>query len=307
MLGYFNKGKTYKLAADTTIASLFDTAYVHPWLQKSSALWAGYDKWAKFYFWLVSGTKHGVDQWVGGVSDDRYHLSSVILCKSGKAMPYISAPYRNRSFLDRIRASIINIPLAPTNDRTIDLAPWPDHIGKDGVVTFTRSSRPEARRMASITCKPDVVIFATGYTQTFPFLDSTYPLPIQANRRGVWKDDDTSVGYIGFVRPSLGAIPPLAELQAQLWVLGVINKLPPGPPRDFSYKLKFRPIRRAYEQFVVDHESYAYQLALDMGSAPSFTEVLGFGGKVAFTWAMGSNFNPKFRLVGPWKLQGRGY
>jgi dimethylaniline monooxygenase (N-oxide forming) len=43
---------------------------------------------------------------------------------------------------------------------------------------------------------------------------------------------------------------------------------------------------------------------LDISSAPSFTQVLGFGPKTAWTWAMGSNFNTKFRLVGPWKWEG---
>lgn len=304
VLKYFNKGKTYKLAADTTIASLFDTAYVHPWLQKSPLLWTGYDTWAKFYFWLVSGTKHGVDQWVGGVPDDRYHLSSVILMKSGKVIPYISEGYRNRSILDSIRALIINIPLPSTGGRTIDLAPWPESIDKTGTVKFVPSSRPEARRAASKPSKPDVIVFATGYTQSFPFLDSTYPLPLHCHHRGIWCPNDISVSFIGFVRPSLGAIPPLCELQAQTWVLGLVNKLPPGPMRDFSYKLQFRQFRREYEQFVVDHESYAYQLALDMGAAPGFMEVVGFGWKVAFTWAMGSNFNSKFRLVGPWRWEG---
>lgn len=288
VLKYFNKGKTYKLAADTTIASLFDTAYVHPWLQKSPLLWTGYDTWAKFYFWLVSGTKHGVDQWVGGVPDDRYHLSSVILMKSGKVIPYISEGYRNRSILDSIRALIINIPLPSTGGRTIDLAPWPESIDKSGTVKFVPSSRPEARRAASKPSKPDVIVFATGYTQSFPFLDSTYPLPLHCHHRGIWCPNDISVSFIGFVRPSLGAIPPLCELQAQTWVLGLVNKLPPGPMRDFSYKLQFRQFRREYEQFVVDHESYAYQLALDMGAAPGFMEVVGFGWKVAFTWVSGS-------------------
>ncbi|KAK7229147.1 hypothetical protein V2G26_001317 [Clonostachys chloroleuca] len=31
---------------------------------------------------------------------------------------------------------------------------------------------------------------------------------------------------------------------------------------------------------------------------------MGKGLKVCFTWAMGSNFNTKFRLVGPWKWKG---
>ena len=211
---------------------------------------------------------------------------------------------RSRSLFDRIRAWFVNIPIAPTYGRTIDLAPWPESISPDGVVTFVPSSRPEAKRMATVTCKPDTIIFATGYTQKFLFLDSSYPVPLQANRRGIWKDQDPSVGFIGFVRPSLGAIPPLAELQAQLWVLAVIDKLPTSPPVEFSYKLKFRNFRREYEEFVVDHESYAYQLALDIGSAPSFTQVLTFGPRTAWTWAMGSNFNTKFRLIGPWKWDG---
>lgn len=51
----------------------------------------------------------------------------------------------------------------------------------------------------------------------------------------------------------------------------------------------------------VDHEAYAYQLAVDMGAAPTFGFIMRKGFKVFYTWAMGSNFNPKFRLVGPWK------
>lgn len=51
----------------------------------------------------------------------------------------------------------------------------------------------------------------------------------------------------------------------------------------------------------VDHEGLAYQLALDMGSAPKASHVLRkHGWEVFFTWAMGPNFNTKFRLVGPW-------
>lgn len=38
-----------------------------------------------------------------------------------------------------------------------------------------------------------------------------------------------------------------------------------------------------------------------MGSAPTISFVASKGWKVLYTWAMGSNFNPKFRLVGPWK------
>ena len=65
--------------------------------------------------------------------------------------------------------------------------------------------------------------------------------------------------------------------------------------------------RAGYDIFAtrraVDHESYAYQLALDIGSAPTITYVMSKGWKLFFTWAFGSNFNTKFRLVGPWKWE----
>ena len=127
--------------------------------------------------------------------------------------------------------------------------------------------------------------------------------------------------------PYLGAIPPLAELQAQLWVSrfvehhlskkndddeDIAKPLLAAPkfkrsrdavkPYELDYAL--HP-RGGYDFFAqklgVDHEGLAYQLALDMGSAPRASHVLRkHGWKVFFTWAMGPNFNTKFRLVGPW-------
>jgi dimethylaniline monooxygenase (N-oxide forming) len=41
-----------------------------------------------------------------------------------------------------------------------------------------------------------------------------------------------------------------------------------------------------------------------MGAAPSILEVLAFGRVVFLTWALGPNFNTKFRLVGPWRWDG---
>lgn len=285
--------------------SLFDTAYIHPLLQSSPILWNYYDLFSvKFGVWLGSGTKHGLDQWVGGISDERFHASAIFPSKSGQAVPYISAQYRKDSLLNRTRASICQIPIKDTGNRKIDLAPWPKSVSSEGIVEFIQSSRPEAEVMSRITCKPDIVIYATGYSQEFTFLGPNYGTPLGADRRGIWKTGDESVGFIGFVRPAIGAIPPLAELQAQLWVLSLLKILPNQRPRDIDYKLYIKPGRREYEKYGVDHESYAYQLALDMGSAATFTEIMGLGFKTMFTWAFGSNFNTKFRLVGPWRWEG---
>lgn len=113
----------------------------------------------------------------------------------------------------------------------------------------------------------------------------------------------------------IGAIPPLAELQAQLWVLRLLQHWFPDMmprcrdrnsvgPYEMDYKL--HP-RAGYDLYAtkrgVDHESYAYQLALDIGSAPTISYMLTKEWRIFFTWAMGSNFNTKFRLVGPWKWE----
>ena len=124
-------------------------------------------------------------------------------------MPYISAPYRSKSILHRVRSFIAQVPLPNTNNRVIDLAPWPSHIDSDGVIHFMESGRPEGQKMRDIKRKVDVLIFATGYDQTFPFLDETYPRPEDADIRRVWKTGDESVGYIGFIRPSFGISLPM--------------------------------------------------------------------------------------------------
>ncbi|KAL5313651.1 hypothetical protein ACEPPN_018072 [Leptodophora sp. 'Broadleaf-Isolate-01'] len=287
---------------DVGAASLFDTAYVHPLLRDSFLPWWYYDRFAKYTTWLVSGTQAGLDQWVGEISPERFHASKIFFNKSSKAMPYISAQYRTTGWIDRVRSYIAQVPIVNTHGRMINLAPWPQDISEKGVVRFVDNGRPEAEVMKKTICKPDVLILATGYTQAFKFLDDSYPKPKDATMRSVWKASDSSVAFIGFVRPSFGAIPPLAELQSQVWIMNLINRLPTPLKFEDHYRLHSSPTSRI--QYGVDHESYAYQLALDMGSAPSFTDVAMKGWKLTLCWALSANVNTKFRLVGPWKWSG---
>ncbi|KAK9772394.1 putative FAD/NAD(P)-binding domain-containing protein [Seiridium cardinale] len=308
---------------DTIVASLFDTAYVHPWLRDGQAHWNYNDSQQKTSMWLMSGTEEGLDQWVGGISKQRYHASKIFYTKSIKALPYISAPYRaiqSSTLSQRIRSSIMQLPVVDTKGRTIDLAPWPSHINDDGLVQFQNNGRAEYQRLRDEKIKPDVLILATGYKQTFPFFEAegrseSYPSATDVDVRAVWKRNDPTVGFIGFVRPNLGAIPPLAEMQAQLWVL---NLLAPErvahsllPEHERHYRLL--PPRGSRINYGVEHEAYAYQLALDIGGAAGFWEVLRAGWigslpgswyKLPLVWALGSNYNVKFRLRGPWKWDG---
>lgn len=175
--------------------------------------------------------------------------------------------------------------------------------------------------MKDANVKPDIVVFCTGYKQVFPFLDNAanksakpYHTAAEANVRDIWHRDDPTVAFLGFIRPSLGAIPPLSEMQAQLWVLHLVSPQriprPLTPDDEPHYRLLHPPESRV--QYGVDHESYAYQLALDMDSAPGALEVVGLGlvaggnrvYRLPLTWALGANFNTKFRLRGPWKWEG---
>lgn len=74
-------GKRPNKAIDTTVASLFDSAYVPPVLQRSNLLWDVYNVWVKGMFATISGTSSGLDQWVGGVSSGRRHIDS---CECGR-------------------------------------------------------------------------------------------------------------------------------------------------------------------------------------------------------------------------------
>lgn len=233
----------------------------------------------------------------------------VFLCKSSRSIPYLSSGQRSKSIWNRMRSAIINVPVEDTDGRGIDIKTWPNRVDEDGYMQFHANTQ----RNAKDSLRPDVIVLATGYRTEFSFLDDDYPKLSETDVRCVYKDGHVDVGFIGFVRPSIGAIPPLAELQAQFWVLRVLqHHFPAQVPRVrqadavTSYEMDYKLHARAgVDLFArkrgVDHESYAYQLALDMGSAPTISYVFSRGWKVFFTWAFGSNFNTKFRLVGPWK------
>ncbi|KAI0116711.1 FAD/NAD(P)-binding domain-containing protein [Daldinia grandis] len=306
-------------------APLFDSMYLHPLIRDTLFTWNVYDWGVKATNWLVSGTVAGIDQWVGGISKERYHVSKLFFNKGApKALPYISAPYRptNPGIIERIRRSILQAPVdVAEGGRTIELAPWPTYVDASGTIHFKNNGRPEYSRMQDIgPTKPDVLIFATGYRQEFPFFQNqgreSYPVPGSADVRSIWSRADPSVGFIGFVRPGYGAIPPLAELQAQLWLLNLMVPERTANLRDDDdHHFRLRSAKDSRINYGVDHETYAYQLALDIGSAPTFWDAVRAGWsasryqsnlwyRIPIIWAAGAQLNPKFRLKGPYSWDG---
>ncbi|TXC08105.1 hypothetical protein FocTR4_00003540 [Fusarium oxysporum f. sp. cubense] len=74
----------------------------------------------------------------------------------------------------------------------------------------------------------------------------------------------------------------------------------PKPEDEAHYRLHCRPDARV--TYGVDHESYAYQLTLDMNSAPGITDILNLmrrsgirdAYRLLVLWAFGAHFNAKF-------------
>lgn len=136
------------------------------------------------------------------------HIWSAVAMKSNKTQAYISAPYRpkHKTRIERLRAYMVSLPKQDTKGRVIAVAPWPDYIDTDGAVHFQNNARVEYQVMQHTICKPDILIYATGYTQIFPFFDETYPTIFDADIRRVWKAGVEDIGFIGFTRPSFGRL-----------------------------------------------------------------------------------------------------
>lgn len=286
---------------DSLITNLGETAYVHPWVERSHLRWFVSDFVIKILLWFLTGTTAGCNQWVGELSKERLGRAYVFLNKSHKAMPYINRPYRNRSsFMDLIsHYSDLPEDCPPHTNFVVDLAPFPTHFLPSGRAVFPKLNRKDAIRMEKRDFRPDTVIYATGYTQDFSFLGEDYPKPSVADIRNICRSGDEDIAFIGFVRPGVGAIPPIAEMQSMFWVslLKGRVKRPFSPPH---YYLLVKESARI--KYGVDHSTYMSTLAKDIGAAPGLFELWwAHGSHVLICYVFGAAFTTFYRLLGPFK------
>ncbi|KAH8102934.1 FAD/NAD(P)-binding domain-containing protein [Cristinia sonorae] len=302
LLGFKFESKN-PVPIDGLITNFAETAYVHPWVAASHIRWFVSDFVIKRVLWLLTGTQAGCDQWVGELEPDRLGRAYVFLNKSHKAMPYINRPYRSRpKWMDYI-SSYVDPPedMPPQTDFTVDLAPFPTEFLPNGRAVFPMSKRKDAIRMARRDVRPDTVIFATGYKQDFGLFDPQggYPTPGEADVRNIVRTGDESVAFIGFVRPGVGAIPPITEMQAFFWISLLKGQVrqPLSPPH---YHLLVKEHARI--KYGVDHGTYMSTLAKDIGAAPGLWELWReYGLHVMVCYCFGAAFTPFYRLVGPFK------
>lgn len=197
---------------DVFITNIFEHSYEHPWVHKWRLRWILSTIVTRFFLFLT-GSSVGFNQWACETTPvwRGYH----IINKSHGAMGHLNVPVKRKSLWGRLWLWIYG----ETNLRPIESFHRTSVCGMkdDGVtVEFDDGRLFEA----------DVIVLATGYKQSFPFLDEA----IQADHRrmtSVPKKTEMSkfvleedclpsdhfilnrkrprLGFIGFVRPNVGA------------------------------------------------------------------------------------------------------
>lgn len=277
---------------DCVIMNWATHAWESKWAQRVGMHWWVTTKFTRLGFLFTTGCSYGFNQWVG----KRYNMTwddgrKHIVNKSSKCMPLLSRAAKKKvSWLRRIIYSWMD---GEYNDIPLDIDLVEGSVLElqpDGVVYDTATGEQHVNT--------DLLVLATGYRQRFPFLHGEGtredPLP---QRHFLVDPQQPRLSYIGFIRPNVGAIPPMAEMQAMWWCRLLEDKVKEGHPLDSScYRLT--DSRLCYG---VDYGYYMFALAKEMGAAPSLRHWLWRDWRVMLTCAFGQAHVPIFRLQGPFR------
>jgi len=283
---------------DCVIMNFATHAWESRWAQRVGMHWWVTTKFTRLGFLLTTGCSYGFNQWVGC----RYNMTwdegrKHIVNKSSKCMPLLTrrakkqAPWWKRFLYSTWDAPVSDVGL------DIDLVEGSImSIDKEAVNYETRSG---PRRVDA-----NLIILATGYRQLFPFLSingdakakgTDDPLPAE---HFILNPEEPRLAYIGFIRPNVGAIPPMAEMQAMWWCEKLEDKMK-GPISELDqacYRLKDSRL-----SYGVDYGYYMFALAREMGSVPSLLYWLFRSPRIFTTCAFGQAHVPIFRLQGPFR------
>jgi len=154
--------------------------------------------------------------------------------------------------------------------------------------------------------EPDLVIFCTGFDTKMPFLDEAVagaPRYLHTFNPEV----GASLGFIGFLRPAFGAIPPLAELQARWFTLLQSGQLVLPSQQEMQESIDqwsnfrahmFRAVRGRLD-YLVDHTPACDELATRIGCKPTRRAVWQEGLAFRLRFFASPFVAAQYRLVGP--------
>lgn len=161
----------------------------------------------------------------------------------------------------------------------------------------------------------DVIVFATGYTFSFPFLEESL-VKVENNMVSLYKYifpphlEKSTLACIGLIQP-LGSIFPTVELQAR-WVTRVFKGLCSLP----SERTMMADIIKKNEERIdlfgqsqsqilqTNYVDYLDELALQIGAKPAFGALLLTDLKLAVKLYFGPCNSYQYRLVGPGRWEG---
>ncbi len=154
--------------------------------------------------------------------------------------------------------------------------------------------------------EPDLVLFCTGFETKMPFLDiAIASAPRYLNT--FTPEIGESLGFIGFVRPAFGAIPPLSELQARWFALVQSGEIT-LPARDRMKesiewwaavrKHIFRASAERLEH-LVDFTVYCDELATRIGCKPGKQDLKRESRGFRKRFYSGPFVAAQYRLTGP--------
>ncbi|KAM4860753.1 flavin-containing monooxygenase 5-like [Thomomys bottae] len=159
----------------------------------------------------------------------------------------------------------------------------------------------------------DVVLFATGYTVSFPFLEDEAILDRQNSLfKFVFPPqlEKPTLAFIGLLQPA-GATIPTSELQSR-WVVRVFAGLKKLPSKSDMMAEINRKEKEVEKQCVkspgsvrrVKYICYMDEIASEIGVKPNLFSLLIWDPKLAMEVFYGPCTPYQFRLQGPWKWNG---
>ena len=245
---------------DIFISNIFEHSHEHPWVHTWQLKWKISTWVIRAGFLVATGSSWGWNQWACRVNEVRrgYH----IINKSGAAMPYISRGHKQNSWVGKLYSSLDDH--AEPRDKIISTHGGISHI-LGSRVHFVDGSSFDA----------DILVMCTGYRQYFPFLQDSNAAKRQQQISCGEEEDalpswhhiidpaERRLGFIGFVRPNVGAIPPMSEMQV-MWWLRVLAGDVPGPLGPPSYHV----LARKYA-YGVDYGNYMHRLAGPCPACPN--------------------------------------
>jgi dimethylaniline monooxygenase (N-oxide forming) len=154
---------------------------------------------------------------------------------------------------------------------------------------------------------PDLVVCCTGFETRTPLIDRRIAPDGPRFLNTFHPETGASLGFIGFLRPAFGAIPPLAELQARWFALLQSGKVSLPAPDQMHRSIEearkfrahfFRAVRGRLD-YLVEFTPFCDALAEQVGCKPTWSDIRKQSPRFRKRFLEAAFVAAQYRLVGP--------